>query len=538
MLLCILSPAGAKRTVGLFLNEEGSYDGYTIFSPIFYNVTYLIDNQGMLVNSWQSEYRPGWMAYLSEDGFLYRSIAAGTSSRFGDYGGGVEKLDWDGNVIWRYIYASDEYRQHHDICVLPSGNVLMIAWEHKKAIEAVLAGHDPGYLHPDGIWPDKIIEVEPVGDTDGKIVWEWHAWDHLVQTFDSTKENYEVLADHPELIDLNYPGYKAQSDWLHLNSVAYNVKLDQIVLSSREFSEIWVIDHSTTTAEARGHAGGRYGKGGDLLYRWGNPAAYGYGTVEDKYFQQQHDAHWIADSLPGAGNILVFNNTNFTVDELTPPVSTDGFYTGELPWGPQAPSWTYSLIETYLSYIISGAQRLPNGNTLICYGPSGTFSEVTPQGEEVWRYVNPVTDEGPIVQGDTMREPQKNWVFKVRRYPPDYPAFAGRDLTPKGTVELPGTGIPEEEPNVPVSLSASPAVLGDASTISYYIGSPSRVKISIYDALGRQVMTLVDETKPAGEYKIRWKGSDHHGLLVSPGVYFVAMQVADETITGKLIVIR
>src|SRR5690606_15913622 len=92
------------------------------------------------------------------------------------------------------------------------------------------------------------------------------------------------------------------------NAIDYNPQLDQIMISTREFSELWIIDHSTTTAEAAGHTGGRSGKGGDILYRYGNPAAYNRGTRADQKFFYQHDAQWIEPGLPGAGNILVFNN--------------------------------------------------------------------------------------------------------------------------------------------------------------------------------------------------------------------------------------
>ncbi len=110
--------------------------------------------------------------------------------------------------------------------------------------------------------------------------------------------------------------------------------LDQILISVHNFSEIWVIDHSTTTAEAASHSGGNSGMGGDLLYRWGNPAAYDSGSSADQQLFVQHDAQWIGNGLPGAGNILIFNNGQgrpdgdySSVDEIVPPVASDGSYT-------------------------------------------------------------------------------------------------------------------------------------------------------------------------------------------------------------------
>src|SRR5262249_34676831 len=180
-----------------------------------------------------------------------------------------------------------------------------------------------------------------------------------------------------------------QTDWLHINSVAYNAKLDQIILSVFEFNEIWIIDHSTTTSQAAGHDGGRYGKGGDLLFRWGNPRAYRAGTVKDQKLFGQHNAHWIGKGLPGAGHVLIFNNGlkrpaggYSSVDELVLPVDARGQFTctkGKA-FGPEQFAWTYVAPKKsdFFAPFISGAQRLENGNTLICSGTNGTVFEVTP----------------------------------------------------------------------------------------------------------------------------------------------------------------
>ena len=118
-----------------------------------------------------------------------------------------------------------------------------------------------------------------------------------------------------------------------MNSIDYNPELDQIMVCSRSLNEFWILYHSTTTAEARGHAGGKYGRGGDLLYRWGNPMAYRRGQPEDRMLYSPHDAHWIPKGLPGAGNILIFNNgvadtdQNFSsIDEISLPLKADGTY--------------------------------------------------------------------------------------------------------------------------------------------------------------------------------------------------------------------
>jgi Arylsulfotransferase (ASST)/Thrombospondin type 3 repeat len=452
-----LNPAviGAQQqTVGLFLNEPGSFPGYTLFDPMDYTTTYLIDNEGRLVHSWDSEFSPGGTADLLDNGDLLRlgrqtetvevdlPLTEGESVR-------LEEFAWDGTLVWQYEYPDDEHVIHHDMKKLPNGNVLMIAWEYKTAAEAIAAGRDPSLLLNGALYPDHIIEVEPTGASGGNIVWEWHVWDHLVQDYDPTKQNYGTVADHPELIDVNYACSFAcglgLADWLHTNSVEYNGEFDQIMVSVRHFSEIWVIDHSTTTAEAASHSGGNSGKGGDLLYRWGNPEAYRAGDAGDQKFFSQHDAKWIDPGLEGEGNILVFNNLAglvdagwySSVDEFVPPVDSEGNYslTPGQAYGPEERVWRYMAANPtdFFSGVISGAQRLPNGNTFACEGVPGIFSEVTPSGETVWRYVSPVAAQGPIYQGDS---PVGNWAFRANRYAPDYPGLSGKDLTPGGPIEL------------------------------------------------------------------------------------------------------
>jgi hypothetical protein len=396
------------------------FDGYTLFAPMPSNITYLIDNSGEVVHTWNSDYKPSLSVYLLENGSLLRTASIESNPNFTS-AGGVQQVDWNGSIVWEFVYTSGQHALHHDIEVLPSGNVLMIAWECKTDEEAIAAGRDPSLLRYGKLWPDHIIEVEPTGVTGGSIVWEWHVWDHLIQDYDSTKENYGVVASHPELVDINFAGGRVNPDLTHINSIDYNEEFDQILLSVNTYSEIWVIDHSTTTEEAAGHTGGNSGKGGDILYRWGNPQAYRGGDADDRKFFKQHDAQWIELGLPGSGNILVFNNgrnrpdgSYSSVDEIVPPVDENGNYSLTLgsAYGPEEPIWTYKAENPtdFYSSGISGAQRLPNGNTLICNGQSGIFFEVTSEKEIVWEYLNCFPEEGAHV-------------FKIRRYGRDFPGL-------------------------------------------------------------------------------------------------------------------
>ncbi|MEM1217742.1 MAG: aryl-sulfate sulfotransferase [Bacteroidota bacterium] len=436
----------AGQTVGLISAQPEAFPGYTLLAPTAATTTYLIDPCGYLVNFWESDFNPGAVAYLGAGGRLFRTARLGSPFNAGGAGGRVEEFDWDGNLVWGFDYAGSTFHQHHDIEILPNGNILILAWESKTFGEAIEAGRNPQLLSPAGVWPEHIIEIKPVGTDEAEIVWEWYLWDHLVQDYDPNQANFGVVADHPELIDLNYAASGSgpnSEDWIHANAIDYNPTLDQIIISARDFNELWVIDHSTTTAEAAGHTGGNAGMGGDILYRWGNPAAYQRGTEDDRKLWLQHDGQWIAEGLPGAGQIMVFNNgagrtpSFSSVDVWTPPLNPDGTYlinSGEA-YGPEDLSWTYSDPNptSFFSPRVSGAQRLPNGNTLICEGVEGRLFEVDEAGTIQWEYINPIGFNGPASQGDN---PFGNDLFRGYRYIAGGAELGGIELVSAEPLEI------------------------------------------------------------------------------------------------------
>jgi hypothetical protein len=402
--------------------EGGTFDGQILFAPMFSTTTYLINRNGITNHTWQSSYIPNFDAYWLGNGTILRPILLSD-------GGGVQKILWDGTVAWDYRYSVSGCTCHHDIKYLPNGNVLMIVWETKTRNQAIQAGRNPNTIPGNTFTPDKIIEVKPTGPSSGDVVWEWHVWDHLIQDYDSLKDNYGVVEDHPELININF-GDDFGADWLHTNSLDYNPVFDQILIDVHNFDEVWVIDHSTTTEEAAGHTGGRYGKGGDLLYRWGNPQTYDRGTSDDQIFYGQHDASWIKPGYPGAGNILIFNNglnrpagDYSTIDEFTPPIGADGNYYLEpgSAYGPENLTWSYTADPpgSLYSEVFGGAVRLTDGDTLICDGMPGKFFEVTPDGSVVWQWTNPYPNPAPL-----------NVVFKIDYVPPAEPPQPPPNETP------------------------------------------------------------------------------------------------------------
>lgn len=448
-------------TVGLIYCDGSPSPGYTLFSPVLSTTTFLIDEWGHEIHRWESPgAHRGLSVYLLEDGSILRTANLG-SEAIGDFAGGgitgkIERISWEGNLEWSWEYSSMDYITHHDIEPMPNGNILAIAWEDKKEQEVLTAGRNPEIASdsPNGqsnVWPDHIIEIQPNGTDQGDIVWEWHAWDHLIQDYDQSRENFGVVADHPELLDINYVGatgnQAGRADWMHCNGIDYNPIMDQIALSCKNTNEIYIIDHSTTTEEAAGHTGGNSGKGGDFLYRWGNPQVYNHGLSSDQQLFSQHDVQWIEPGHPGEGDLILFNNG----DGRSPPHSSvdvidlpyDGFgYSPEAngTYGPDQPSWTWDMDGEMYAAIVSGVHRLPNGNTMVTYGTKGTLYEVSSEGNIVWTYVNPYGSNDSFTQGEPVPEGNvagttSNLIFKSRRYALDNLAFDGRELTPGKYIE-------------------------------------------------------------------------------------------------------
>jgi len=476
----------AKR--GLITKTENATPGYVLFQPSASSKTYLINMDGEVVHTWKGDLSC-MQSYLLENGHLFRLerdpdfpvFAAGGQS------GRIKEYDWEGNLIWDFKYANENELIHHDFEILPNGNILAISYEVKSYEEAVNAGKNPELVAKAGIWPDKIIEIKPTRPSGGEIVWEWHMWDHLVQDIDQTKANYGVVADSPrkininagshemppmteeQIIDMKQIGFLTSnatldnqaSDIIHTNAISYSPELDQIVISSPNMGEIFIIDHSISTEEAKGSAG-------DVLYRWGNPANYGRGTEEDQRLFGQHDIKFIKKGYPGEGHLMVFNNDipdpsnkmpsifaammsqqspdpqvavgdvgNYSaVYEFIPPTNSDGSY--NIPEdgmiGPEEVNWSYIAADRYSLYspFISGAQRMKNGNTMVTSGAKGRFVEVTPEGTIVWEYWNPYNDHYTLTDGSPAQPtgPFLYHQFRATHFAKDFPAFTGKDLIP------------------------------------------------------------------------------------------------------------
>jgi len=462
---------------GLILRAEGAFDGYTLFAPLRSTAMHLIDMDGDVVHTWPDA-DAGYAVLLDDGNVVALAKAPQKNPRFhgpGVTGGYLVELDWDGSPVWSHSVNDGQRQVHHDVDVLPNGNLLCVFREYVSREDAIAAGRDPDAVDDEGMWPDGILELRPSRDGGGaEVVWEWRAWDHLVQDRDATKANYGAVRENPGRIDVNadhrhrprrtaeelaeqeelerqmaalgYGGSDDEEDdddegplgtapdWMHANAVTLHPELDLIVISVASLNELWVVDHSTTTAEAASDAGGRWGRGGEILWRWGSPRNYGAGRESDQRLYFQHDPTWVPGERPDELRLLVFNNGGddperdfSTVDELVLPFDPDAGFRRESgrPFGPAEPAWTYRLPDDCTSSFISGVRRLPNGNVLICAGVPGRLLEVTRAGECVWDYESPFAADTPSDDPDA---PPAHAIYRAARIPLDHPGLAGRDL--------------------------------------------------------------------------------------------------------------
>jgi hypothetical protein len=265
-------------------------------------------------------------------------------------GGLLLEVDWQSRVVWEH----HDSNQHHDARRTPTGGAIYLTLELvPKGIAARVKGGIPAPEHPE-MWADRIVEI----DAKGKVVWEWHACEHL-----NPEEDIIAPTDLRE-------------EWSHGNTVV-PLDNDRVMVSFRNISTVGIIDKKT----------------GGFLWKLGwNVLA------------QQHDP----SQLPN-GNILIFNNG--TRRRNHPLVFSEVI---EVDPKTDKIVWRYRDTPFYNFYspYISGAQRLPNGNTLITEGNLGRLFEVTTTREVVWEYINPYFFEAPIWG-------LSNSVFRTRRYSPE-----------------------------------------------------------------------------------------------------------------------
>lgn len=542
--VCLFSQSQDGRTVGVISHAglDRVQEGYNLFYPHNQPNVYLLDNCGRTVHLWEDQtgFVPGNTAYILPDGNLVktkRAVSSGPNNPIWAGGAGetIELLSWDNELLASFTLNDDSLRLHHDVSVLPNGNVLAIAWEAFDYAESVAAGRDTALLPDSVVWAEAILEIDLLADT---IVWRWRAWDHLVQDYDINAENFADVDDNPGRIDLNYVIQGGTADWLHFNAIDYNEELDQIILSVPHFDEIWIIDHSTTTAEAATDRGGRSDRGGELLYRWGNPRAFRSGVAADQRLYFQHDIAWIdnflsAEDSPYFGQLSVFNNRTPGM-RSTANVIDPGFDTA---------TWSYPIIngrflpdtfsltldhptnpEFMFSGGLSGVQPLANGNWLITAGRPGYSFELDPTGSAiVWQFRNPILGGQRQIQGTDISGANNTLFFRLPRYPLDFPAFEGRDLSPGDYLEIaPDSTLCASlvtATREPLSAAEKPQLYPNPTNNVLSVDWPSPIvgECRVLDLYGRTVWRSEYSSTtesfrlrvgdwPAGMYSLHWNG--------------------------------
>jgi hypothetical protein len=561
-----------------------AYNGYTLFGTR--GVTYLIDMEGRVVHTWNIGTNPRF----TDNGTLLDAVGGNPSNS-----NVWRELDWSGKTVWQYTETRSNYHAHHDFAKIYNpkfgdSTFIYIANKDLTSAQCLAVGCNPSNNYT-GAQMDVIVEV----DRSGNVIWEWSFFDHVVQDIDATKSTYGAIKDTPGRINLNLRGNPVKSDWLHCNSLDYNQSLDLIVINSVH-GEFYVIDHGNTftKGDVTGSLALAASSKGDFLYRFGDPAKYNQGdppsildnwekaTSGHKQIGGAHDIQWIKSGLPGEGHFLIFNNAENLFEltpqsyifEINPYLNATGSITGKYVNPPTAgynivssPDgnlmkekknlskqvvWTYSSKNntSFYSTIGSSAQRLPNGNTLICSMNDGHFFEVAPDDTSiVWEYINPMTRDG-IKKIKKDNYPTYNGVFRAYRYTSSHPALLGHDLTPGDPItgfdpdyithsEL--TSLKDIDVN-PVSGSTLrqnyPNPFTYSTTIEFNLASTKRVSLKIYDMSGNPIKTMVNETYPSGNYSLTWDGTNDGGSNVRSGLYFYVLLADNQKISKKMIYSR
>jgi hypothetical protein len=413
-----------------------AWNGYVLFADPN-GRTHLIDMDGNDVHAWDKAGFPSKMLDPAQAGGERGRLMVQLDDEPGSFGGifanrSIGELNWEGKVVWRYDGAGGApVRQNHDWQRLANGDTLIIA-TRTRTIPALS-------LKP--INDQALQEITP----DGKVVWEWRVADHLSE-FGFTPEGMASL--RAELADGDKsPGFLTVNDmaligpnkWFDSGDARFAP--DNIMINSRMASFIAIVDRKT----------------GKVVWRMGpdfhqSKLRPNLSLATPRPFDQvsgEHDAHLIAKGLPGAGDLLVFDNE---APSGFPPTHLSMFHGSRvLEINPVTRQivWQYTgadsdrALWSFASSFISSARRLPNGNTLIDEGMNGRFFQVTPSGEIVWEYVSPYFGRQDLYTGKPVLT---NWVFRALPVPYDWaPEGTPRSEKPVPRVDVTSYRVPQSQ---------------------------------------------------------------------------------------------
>ena len=384
-------------------NREKASNGYTLLPTS--KGALLIDMNGLEVNRWAG--LGGFPNKLLPGGQVFGTSGARDGAAAYQDQLDLLQVDWDGHVVWRWNHTelvADEgkqpqwqARQHHDFQRegSPTGYYAPGLEPRTNGGNTIILTHENS-RHPEItdklLIDDKIIEVT----WDGKIVWEWRAADHFGE-LGFNEDARKSLFSNPSLRG------EAGGDWLHINCVSElgpnqwydhgdeRFAPENLIFDARNANILAIISKKT----------------GNLVWRLGPRFDGSEAERHLGWIVGQHHLHMIPKGLPGAGDLLVFDNggaAGYDAPNAMAPDGTNAVHRDysrviqfnplslEVTWhyGPAEAGWlAFADGSRVYSPFISSAQRLENGNTLITEGSDGRLIEVTPEHEVVWEYINP-----------------------------------------------------------------------------------------------------------------------------------------------------
>ncbi len=372
-----------------------AWSGFTVLSPLGTQAAIVIDMNGKVVKKWDGyNSSAGGPARILPGGYVVGAEGANAPRQESL---ALVQRDFDGKEMWRFdhnqqIQTRDgkmvwALRQHHDWQRedFPAGYYSPEATpslEGSKTLVLTHINHVVPEVVPDvTLSDDRLIEVT----WDGKVDWEWLASDHIDE-FHFDQDARDAIASREGV-----NAARGAFDWLHVNSATYvgpNHWFDEgdqrfapnnVIISSRQASFIAVI-----------------GRDGHIVWQLGPDFSVSPELRAIRQIIGQHNAHFIPKGLPGAGNVMVFDNGGGSGYGRPNPVAPKGQNIFSRPTSrvleidPVSLKlvWSYTS-PTFFATNISGAQRLPNGNTMVTEGPDGRLFEVTRDGDIVWEYIFP-----------------------------------------------------------------------------------------------------------------------------------------------------
>jgi arylsulfotransferase ASST len=384
-----------------------TWNGFTVLSPLATEAVLVIDMNGNVVKRWDGfNNSAGGPARILPGGVVIS--ASGARPPFQESLELVQR-DFDGKLVWSFNHTEEielrdkgkvwSARQHHDWQRedFPSGYYSPAFTPSAAVGNTLLLTHTNHTLPAVAnvtLEDDRLIEVTP----DGRIVWEWTAGEHIDELGFAPDARAAIKA----AADVN--AARNSFDWLHVNSATYlgpnrwfdggdrRFAPNNVLISSRQASLLAIV-----------------ARDGKIVWQLGPDYTASEALKKIRQIIGQHHAHLIPKGLPGAGNLLVFDNGGSSGYGFAGPIAPNGVgafaratsrvleidpVTLELEWSYTAPR--------FFSTNISSAQRLPNGNTFITEGAGGRMFEVTNDGTIVWEYMNPLF-AGPRQSNDVYR---------------------------------------------------------------------------------------------------------------------------------------